>query len=416
MRRTPRRPTGQWPDPAGQQAFYGLAGEMILALAPSTEAAPVAMLLQLLASVGHCLGRTAHFIADGSVHFLLLFAVIVGATSKSRKGTSWSQVKRQLDVVDPGWSLRASSGLSSGEGLIWRVRDPTEDDPGVADKRLLVIEPEFAGPLRTMRRDGNVLGTTIRQAWDGEPLRVLTKNFPTEATGAHITIVGHVTVEELRLELSTTDIANGFGNRFLWGCADRSNVLPDGADVDPAVMEPLHGRLRRAIDMGQTFEEMRRDESVKSLWHAVYPVLSEGRPGLAGSMTARAEAQVMRLACLYAVLDESPWVFEPHLRAALALWKYAEASVHYIFGDALGDPIADELLGALREAPDGLSRTDIRDHFNRHASQHDLDRALALLARLALARVEETGTGGRPEERWFAIGAAAAPSGGQAGN
>ena len=40
------------------------------------------------------------------------------------------------------------AGLASGEGLIWAVRDPHGPDPGAADKRLLVIEPEFASVLR----------------------------------------------------------------------------------------------------------------------------------------------------------------------------------------------------------------------------------------------------------------------------
>ena len=57
------------------------------------------------------------------------------------------------------------SGLSSGEGLIWAVRDPIEKregvrkkgrtvgyetvtaDHGVSDKRALIIETEFLSPL-----------------------------------------------------------------------------------------------------------------------------------------------------------------------------------------------------------------------------------------------------------------------------
>ena len=67
----------------------------------------------------------------------------------------------------PEWADTClETGLSSGEGLINRVRDPlykeTEDgpevvDPGVSDKRLLVTESEFASPLTVMKRDGNTL-------------------------------------------------------------------------------------------------------------------------------------------------------------------------------------------------------------------------------------------------------------------
>jgi hypothetical protein len=73
---------------------------------------------------------------------------------------------------------------------------------------------------------------------------------------------------------------------------------------------------------------------------------------LLGAICGRAEAQTVRLALIYAVLDGSDGVIKlPHLKAALALWRYYEASVLYVFGDSLGDPIADTILAALRNNP-----------------------------------------------------------------
>ena len=118
-------------------------------------------------------------------------------------------------------------------------------------------------------------------------------------------------------------------------------------------------------------------------------------------MTARAEAQVMRLACIYALMDRSEVVRVAHLRAALAVWEYAEQSVHYVFGDRLGDPVADTILRALRNAPPGLSRTEISDLFGRHQRARKLEDALAtLLERGLIRRSERTATGGRPSA-WF---------------
>jgi hypothetical protein len=134
----------------------------------------------------------------------------------------------------------------------------------------------------------------------------------------------------------------------------------------------------------------------------VYPELSEGRPGLLGAVVSRAEAQTMRLAMLYALLDCSRVIEPVHLRAALALWEYAEASARYIFGDALGDPLADELLAALRGNPEGLSRTDIRDQFSRHKRAGAIDAALGRLADLGLVECRPVDTGGRPAQRWYA--------------
>ena len=119
----------------------------------------------------------------------------------------------------------------------------------------------------------------------------------------------------------------------------------------------------------------------------------------------------MRLACLYALLDTSDIVRTVHLDAALAVWKYADASVHYIFGDALGRPLADRLLGILRGRPRGLTRTDIRNVLNRHGKRSEIDAALKFLEKLGLARMESTETDGRPAEVWHAIVAAPGPRG-----
>jgi hypothetical protein len=319
-------------------------------------------------------------------------------------------------TVDRQWAdERVTSGLSSGEGLIWNVRDPHvsigakggEVDPGAADKRFLALESEFAAVLRILGRDGNTLSPVIREAWDTGDLSTLTKNSPARATGAHISIVGHITRDELRRYLDSTEAANGFANRFLWVCVKRSKSLPEGGCLRDEDLAPLVARLREALAFARELDEIKRDAAAGALWHKVYTSLSEGKPGLLGAVTARAEAQVMRLACLYALLDMSYVVTEEHLRAGLALWDYCERSARCIFGDTLGDPTADELLKALLARPKGMTRTDIRDHFGRNKSAREIARALDVLTEYGLARCTTEESGGRPAERWFAVEATA---------
>ena len=95
-------------------------------------------------------------------------------------------------------------------------------DPGVEDKRLLVLEAEFAGALTMMRRPGSVLSRVIRDAWDCRDLAVLTKNNPTRATGPHISIIGHITIDELLARMDRTSMMNGYANRFLFACPSRA--------------------------------------------------------------------------------------------------------------------------------------------------------------------------------------------------
>ncbi len=393
-----------WRQPLAEEAFYGLAGDIVRTIEPHTEADPAALMIQLLTTFGNVVGRKAHFMVEATPHHLNLFAVVVGDTAKSRKGTSWGQIRKFFEPVADLWvQERIQNGLSSGEGLIWAVRDDLGiDAPGVQDKRLLVVEGEFASTLRVLKREGNTLSAVMRSAWDTGSLNTLTKNSPAKATGAHITIIGHITRQELLRYLDDTEAGNGFGNRFLWACARRSKCLPEGGRIHEVNLTPLTNWLEAAIQFARQAERIEFDQEARRLWYEVYPQLSEGKPGLLGAMIARAEAQVIRLSCIYALLDFSVVILEEHLRAALAVWKYCEDSCHYIFGKALGDPIADGLLRALRSRPSGMNRTDINKMFKGHRSSTQISRALGVLSELELAKPQLQATDGRPSEVWFA--------------
>jgi hypothetical protein len=412
-----------WPEPPKEEAFYGLAGECVRMVEPHTEADPAALLIQLLVAFGSLVGRGPYYLVEAIRHFCNLFAVIVGQTSKSRKGTSLGQVQALFGQVDSEWCAgRVMGGLSSGEGLIWAVRDEIRDlapikergrvvgheeqvtDVGVKDKRLLVTEPEFASVLQRAERETNTLSAIIRQAWDNGNLRVLTKKQAATATDAHVALIGHITRDELRRCLNKTEAANGFANRFLWVCSKRSKCLPDGGKPDQVDFSDVIRRLKTAVGFARTVGRMERDSAARDIWHRVYQQLSDGQPGLFGEVTSRAEAQVLRLSCLYALLGCSAVVRAEHLIAALAMWEYCEASARFIFGDALGDATADELLRALLVRPDGMTRDDIREHFGRNKLSGEIDRALSVLQEYGRARmVRETTKQGRPPERWFAV-------------
>lgn len=418
-----------WPEPPDACAYSGLAGDVVRIIGPHSEADPVALLAQFLVAFGSVIDRGPHFVAEADPHYTNIFVVLSGRTSKGRKGTSWGHVVNLFRAVDSHWAdNRVLSGLSSGEGLIWQVRDPITKrqpvyggkprriveyeevvaDDGEDDKRCLIIETEFASPLKVIGREGNTLSPIIRQAWDTGTLRALTKNSPARATGAHISIIGHVTRDELRRRIAETELGNGFANRFLWLCVRRSKCLPEGGCLHD--VSALQRRITELVTFAHGVARMERDADARALWAEVYPNLSEGKPGLLGAATSRAEAITLRLSCLYALLDRSAVVRVGHLRAALALWSYAQRSARYIFGSALGDPVADEILAALKVRPKGVTRTELREYFGRHKTSGEIGRALGVLLDHGLAQMEHEQSGGRPTERWFACHKACAVS------
>lgn len=399
-----------------KEAYYGLAGEIVNFISPHSEADPVALLANFHTAFGNLIGGKAHFQVEATKHNMRLFCVLVGDTSKGRKGTSWDYVGNIFNFLDPKWVENIQTGLSSGEGLIWAVRDeirkrqPVKErgrvvdyeeiviDNGVEDKRLLIVEGELASPLRIMERDGNILSPIIRRAWDSGNLQVLTKNSPAKATNAHISIIGHVTRQELIRYLSTTEAGNGFGNRFLWLYVKRSKSLPFGGGFLRVNLEPIIEKLKAAIEFSKDAGEITWAEETRPLWEAVYPKLSEGKPGLIGALTARAEAYVTRLACIYALLDLETAIRPRHLKAAVAFWDYVEDSVRFIFRDSPGVPLVNELREL--KGKQGLSKTEIHDHLGRNYSAEEIDRALAFLKEHGEASKKEMKTGRKPKEIW----------------
>jgi 5S rRNA maturation endonuclease (ribonuclease M5) len=83
----------QWPT-LHEKALYGLAGDIMRTIAPHTEADSAALLIQFLTFFGNAIGNGSHCQAEANRHALNEYTVLVGSTSKARKGTSEGHVRR----------------------------------------------------------------------------------------------------------------------------------------------------------------------------------------------------------------------------------------------------------------------------------------------------------------------------------
>jgi len=401
---TSNRTKAPWPTPLGDDAKIGLVGEMLETIECNTESDPAALVMQFLVMFGNLLNGHPHFVAEADEHPCALFLLLVGSTSRGRKGTSFGRL-RELFQFDMGFgsswlndALR--SGLSSGEGLI---EDLATDKTG--EQRRLIVEPEFDRVIRAVRREKNTLSSILRTSWDGMPLRVMTRNKPLSVVDYHISIIGHVTQEELRQRIETTDLCNGFLNRFLLCMARRARLLPHGGATDVAALARLTDRIHHAAEVSAKFGRMYREEFADALWEQLYADLSIGGQGLVSAVTGRAEAYVMRLATTYACLTQSQFIREEHLLAAKEVWRYSADSARYVFQDKTRTNITDDILYALRRAGnEGMTRTDISAVLGRHVNAVQIQRSLDSLEEDGLAQwKKETNPAstGRPIERWW---------------
>lgn len=383
-------------------AFYGLPGEIVRALAPETEAHPAALLLGYLSMFGNAVGAGPHVRIGGDLHAARLNVVVVGTTSRARKGTAASLIRDVMTRADPGWEARFVGGFGSGEALIDAVRDPTEEDPGPGDHRLMVREPELARILHVVERDGSTLSQVVREAWDGSRLAVRSRKSTVTATGAHVSVLADITLEELRRALSTTQIVNGFGNRYLYALVHRARKLPSGGHLDDGILAFCADRTARSLDQARHIGSMERNAPAEVVWAEIYNAIPDDETGLFGAIVARAEAQLLRLSITYALSDGSPTIDTPHLHAAAAVWDYCRASALAIFGEATGSPVADRLYEALVDAGEkGLDGEEQLAVFARHVPKDKLAAARTLLGAKGLATTVKQPTDGRPKVHTF---------------
>jgi hypothetical protein len=419
-----------FPEPMGEDAFHGICGEIVRIIEPVSEASREAILAQLLVSFGNLIGRGPHKKQAGA-HHLNEFSVLVGETAIARKGTAWVAINNLLTSVDEDWlANRMRDGFQSGESIIHAVRDPqygvipinkrkageadkaekTLIDEGVSDKRLLIVEEEFARLLTVASRQGNTLSSTLRKAWDAKQwLHTEGKISPEKATGAHISMIGHVTIKELLDCLTEIENKNGFSNRVLWVATKRSKKVPLPPWINWRKDHPdILNRIHKIIEcLGHLLpkRELEWSDQAKQDWCKFYNSIKSSGSGIVGSIIARSDAHVLRLTMFFSVLDNSALMQPQHLKAAIAFWQYCERSASWIFGQKTGDKAADKIYWALQHEPKGLTRTKItEDVFNKHISATNLDMALSTLvdAELACFNSERVKGAAKPTQRWFA--------------
>lgn len=406
------------------EACPGLLGDFVNLATRDSEADPAAVcitaLVRFCAEVyGLAPGKGPHVHVGETIHPPRLFAVICGNSSKARKGTSRYPVTRlfarDLCIASELYDLRlpppareSGGPLSTGEGLAYYVRDvsdtererqerdhPDEPQRDKYDKRLVILDEEFASGLACTKREGNTLSMGIRCFWDSGDYAPLTKNNPIRVHGAHINILTHITMQELAVCLGDVQAFNGFGNRFLWICARRSKLVPLPPRMEQCELARIQRELWRLVSLAQRRGAMCFTDHAMTLWEQVYPWLSQEHMGLVGSIINRAEAQTIRLALVYALLDGQDRIDDHHLRAALALWRYAQDSAVYIFDERAADPLEEKILMALRLGP--LTATQLSAALNRNVPRERLQPVLQQLEAQRRIIIQKIKGEGRPK-------------------
>lgn len=388
------------PDPA---CLYGLIGEVAREGSEGTETNPIAIAGNFIAYLSCAIGRVPYLAVGNTSHHARLFFLHVGRSGRGRKGDAVSLVTRIDEAVRARRPELAPQihrgGLSTREGLAALIHDGyrvgQQEVPAITDKRLWVIESEFANVLQQSRRGGNTLSAALRDCWDGVDLKPATKTNRVHASEPHVCLSGAISPVELLALVQRRDLLNGFVNRFLmvWGERTRIEAFPRRAPRNR--VDALAAQVIEVLDFTQPRMQDGRESALMTLADSArrrYAQLYQDELNrelgstLVDSLLERRAPMLLRLAMGFALTDRQWLIQAEHIDAAMAWVRYATDSAGYVLAGSNGMPSqpqvawAAERISAFLAVKGSASRRDlVVDCFGRHQPAAVVDAAIAHL-------------------------------------
>lgn len=385
------------PDPA---CLYGLVGDVARAGGDTTEANPFAVAANFMAFMGCAVGRGPYMAVGNTRHHARQFFLHIGRSGRGRKGDAVSltiRITRALMALSKDATPQVHrGGLSSREGLVFLIHDgynegKTEVEP-IHDKRLLVIESEFANVLHQGKREGNTLSAALRDCWDGVSMKPATKSNRLWATDPHIAMIGAVTPGELLGLMASRELTNGFANRFMMFWAERTKMLAFPRATRQEDVDDLAKRVHEVLEFCSAERWAEKDHKrvelspdarkrYEKLYHGELNDNSAGERITA--LIERRAPMLLRMAMLFALCDLTTTVEVHHINAALAWVRYSVDSVKFIFSSAADEvavtetnDAAEKILTYLVEKGEATRGHLNSDCFQGHATKTRIDAAL----------------------------------------
>jgi hypothetical protein len=345
-----------------QEAYHSFTSALVDTLCDQTEVLPELALSSILNNIICSLPRDKVYMEFGADRTTLTGYFLLVSPTGAGKGLTEKSVSKvfkkvnqivhdvSFDELNYDYKLNGlttltcpihGGGLSSGEGFVHAIRDDVFDHNGsvsvhgVLDKRLLVIEYEFANIFKQFKRPDNTLSVYLRNNFDYQPIHPLTKTSKTSCDKPRACITGHITPQELLSDLDDKSITNGELNRFFIGFSLPAQPVPRPKTFNKELLNMFAQQIKDVLEFVVKSDEPLKIEfsvSAGELWDREYiSIKTSIKKGNEGYLLARQLYYYRILAMLFAILDKQLIITEEHLAAAKAMIDWGEESVRYIF-------------------------------------------------------------------------------------
>ncbi|MEU1881904.1 DUF3987 domain-containing protein [Streptosporangium sp. NPDC020072] len=397
---------------ASEIVYRGLLGEITKAVLPDTEADPMGVLASLMTMYSHAIGSKP-YVAQGNIkHPLIIWTLLIGATSLGRKGTARRQASAVMEMTVPELADEDAGFImdgcpESGAALVTGIKNLNDPNDPIWHENdgfpCLMIEEEWAKALMRGRMDKN-FSVNLRKLWEGKSIQSITKkDGRITLPRPHVCITGHITPKEFAATMGAADLAGGTINRFMVFSVERSKLLPFGGDLDYDEIQHLTKKLKESIVTASKTGVIRMDPSARTHWATLYEEL-EALAGAGEDMeqfAGRAIPHVLRCAGIYALTTRGAVVVtRDDLEAATALMRYSIESVRYILQGEMGTdatasktPLATRIWRTLEHGPQTAS--ELRAAIGRNWTLDQIRSAVAEWRGDVVAYKNPASSGGR---------------------
>lgn len=419
-------PTGLPPN-LGEEVFVAcpILGDFVERISRCLECDINNIVSDFLACAGAAIGVNAHAKIAEDIHRPSTFHILIAPTS-SGKGTCWGVVDklfRQASNFD--WTKCKRGGLRSAQAVVrvinecceeYKKQEDGEDsdkpNPKYTEGRVLFRSSEISSVFKSFKQEWSTMSQSLREVFDGTPVANevgdASKSYSVSKPYA-VSIAGDVTPWELSTVINDVDFANGIANRFVWCVSHQARKLPRSPKMPD--FSDIAQRLRTVLP-SEPLEEFTYSEEGGAVWDAWVATIPDDDSKL-GSACGRMRANALRLAVLFAVLDEQrlssaepTQIKASHVRAAAAIMDRHRATVAWFLSNPTAIPknLPEKKVDTLWSKVEKLKANLVDGNITAEAlrtlfSNETLDARRAIAEAAGLKEQTEK-TGGRDRTVW----------------
>ena len=326
-----------FPSPLTKASLHGILGDFVEIAHPTTVASKEMLMYEMLPMIGALMGDAFYAPFGSDKHFSSLFTLAIGRSTDG-KGQAMHHCEEAIRLVDQGWTKTSvHSNPASGEGMIRMLAGSTLN---MGRKyRVVIANSEMSTTFAAQGRESSTLSGILRKAYDGDRL----ENFRSDkkksiaADDYLLGFVGTITPGELQQVMPAMDWVNGAQNRFLWSIAFKDKTL--GRSPAQPDFTNWAGRVKALFELntkeGAKPTAIAYSESGRRVWDDWHASLPEHQDDTLSESQGRVLANCLRVAVLYAQLDErrldgwQPQIEGQHVEAAIEIVTRSRQSVQW---------------------------------------------------------------------------------------